>query len=85
MKDNRKIWIWIAVIVIVILAVWGISAANKNETAEEDKIQEQTPAAEQEDSGIETEAPDSQEEADQDAATIEEVEGTAQCSTPSSR
>ena len=52
MKDNRKIWIWVAVIVIVILAVWGISAANKNETAAEDKIQEQTPAAEQEDSGI---------------------------------
>ncbi|WP_289221433.1 hypothetical protein [Faecalibaculum rodentium] len=39
MKDNRKIWIWVAVIVIVILAVWGISAANKNETAAEDKIQ----------------------------------------------
>ena len=78
MKDNRKIWIWVAVIVIVILAVWGISAANKNETAAEDKIQEHTPAAEQEDSGIETEAPDSQTQADQDAAAIEELEGTEQ-------
>lgn len=78
MKDNKKIWIWVAVIVIVILAIWGILAANKNETKVEDKIQEQTPAAEQEDSGIETETPDSQQEADQDAATMEEVEGTAQ-------
>ena len=78
MKDNRKSWIWVAGIVIVILAVWGISAANKNETAAEDKIQEQTPAAEQEDSGIETEAPDSQTQADQDAAAIEELEGTEQ-------
>ncbi|WP_288159131.1 hypothetical protein [Faecalibaculum rodentium] len=78
MKDNRKIWIWVAIIVIVILAVWGISAANKNETAAEDKIQEQTPAAEQEDSGIETEAPDSQTQADQEAAAIEELEGTEQ-------
>ncbi|WP_276904934.1 hypothetical protein [Faecalibaculum rodentium] len=78
MKDNRKIWIWVAVIVIAILAVWGISAANKNETAAEDKIQEQTPAAEQEDSGIETEAPDSQTQADQEAAAIEELEGTEQ-------
>lgn len=78
MKDNRKIWIWVAVIVIVILAVWGISAANKNETAAENKIQEQTPAAEQEDSGIETEAPDSQTQADQEAAAIEELEGTEQ-------
>lgn len=77
-ERQQKNLIWVAVIVIVILAVWGISAANKNETAAEDKIQEQTPAAEQEDSGIETEAPDSQTQADQDAAAIEELEGTEQ-------
>ncbi len=56
----------------------GHFRCNKNETAAEDKIQEQTPAAEQEDSGIETEAPDSQTQADQEAAAIEELEGTEQ-------
>lgn len=78
MKDNKKIWIWIAVIVIVILAIWGITAANNSETKVEDQVQEESPNAVEEDSGVETEAPDSQTEADQDAATIEEVEGTAQ-------
>lgn len=77
MKD-KKIWIIIVVIIIAILAIWGITSANKSETKVEDQIQEESPNAEKEDSGIETETPDSQQAADQDAATIDEVEGTAQ-------
>ena len=77
MKDNKKkVWIWIAVIVIAVLCIWGIAAANNNQSNVEDQIQEEVPKAVEEDSGVEEEAPTDQEQADQQEAENAEVEGT---------